>query len=278
MKDENKPFLKPEDYTEPACPFCDPTDRFPRRIPVGRVLSKLDGYVAARDTEGALRHLDYWYEEAKENRDEGGMLTVLCEKMGVLRKAELHGAAFAAADEALALVKKTDLGDDPAAGTAYLNAGTVHSAAGDFEGALPLYEEAERIYRAVLKPDDARFAGLYNNKAVVLAALERYGEARSCYHTALTVLENKEDTALDRAVTYTNLANLSEAEKGLEEGEREIEDALNEAQKLLDAPTVKSDAYAAFVFSKCAPVFAYYGRFFYAKELEERSKNIYEGS
>jgi hypothetical protein len=41
---------------------------------------------------------------------------------------------------------------------------------------------------------------------------------------------------------------------------------------------VQRDGYYAFVCEKCASVFAYYGDFLYAEELEERAKRIYEGS
>lgn len=271
-------FIKPEDYTEPTCPFCDPTDRSPRQIPVGRVLSRLDEYIAARDTRGALRHLNYWIADAKDGGDEGGLLTLLNEKMGVLRNAGQTEEAIGAANETLGLLKKMGEEELSAKGTAYLNIGTVMSAAGKNGDAHAYYEKAKEIYARTLGKGDRLYAGLYNNDAIVLARLGRYEEARASYEGALSILEAIPDGELDRAVTYTNLADLMEAQYGLEEGEEAISAYLRRARELLDSPNYMRGHYAAFVYEKCAPTFSYYGWFVYAEELKERSKSIYEGT
>ena len=272
------PYLNKEDYDEPTCLLCgEPEKKSPRQIPVGRVLEKLDEFTGTKDYDRALRHLDYWLEEARAGRDEGGVLTLLNEKMGVLRKTERHAEAEQTAEEALRLAEKMQL-SDAAAGTTFLNAATVKNAAGKPNEALPLYERAEKIYKEVLPASDARLAGLYNNMAVALARLGRFARAKECYASAIGILETLEDTFLDRAVSFVNLADLIEAEKGSEEGEREIADALGKAKELLDDPRVKQDAYAAFVYEKCAPAFSWHGWFAYADELNERSVKLYEGT
>ena len=179
---ERKPFLQPEDYLEPICPFCDPTGGQVRQIPVDRVLRKLDEYIDKNDVEGADRHLAYWLEEAKEGRDEGGMLTLLNERMGLMRNAGRHGEAVKYAEEALALVEKMGIPDEVVAGTTYLNAGTVYNAAGDAAKALPLYERAEKIYGANLGEGDSRIGGLYNNMAVTCMHLGIFERAEECYN------------------------------------------------------------------------------------------------
>ena len=103
----NDRFIKSEDYLEPDCPLCgDPFGRQPKQITLGRVIEKLDGYIADRDTDGALRHIAYWQEEARSGRDEAGFLTLQNEKMGILRNAGRTKEAGAAADEALALAER----------------------------------------------------------------------------------------------------------------------------------------------------------------------------
>ena len=271
--------VKKEDYEEPACLLCaDPYGKEPKQIPIGRALAKLDEYTAKRDTEGALRHIAYWIAEAEAGKDKGGKLTLLNERMGVLRKAGRHEEAIGTAKEALALADEPIFAGGVIVGTTYLNAGTVMSAADKPAEALPLYEKAEEIYKAALPKGDLRLAGLYNNKAVVLMRLGRTEEALNGYKAALEVLEGDDGTLLDRAVTYANLANLYEEQLGLEEGEQEIARCLRCAQALLDDGRVVKDAYAAFVYEKCAPTFLYYGWFAYAEELNERSKKIYEGT
>ena len=51
---------------------------------------------------------------------------------------------------------------------------------------------------------------------------------------------------------------------------------MNRAERLLEEYRTR-DGYYAFVCEKCATVFDYYGRFFYANELKARARRIYEG-
>lgn len=273
---ERKPFLQPEDYLEPVCPFCDPTGPRVRQIPVERVLHKLDEYVDKNDVDGADRHLAYWLEEAAAGRDEGGTLTLLNERMGLMRNAGRHEEAVRYAEKALALLEKMQIPDDTVAGTTFLNAATVYNAAGDPEKALPLYEKAEKNYEKNLDPRDSRIGGLNNNMAVTCCHLGLFDRAEKCCQKALDVMIGTKYEHLERAVTYVNMANLYEARDGLEEGEAAISLCLDRAQSLLDDGTILQNAYAAYVYEKCAPAFDYYGRFAYAAELLERAKKIYE--
>ena len=49
------------------------------------------------------------------------------------------------------------------------------------------------------------------------------------------------------------------------------------AEEILDAEPIEKNAYYAFVCSKCAPSFDYFGFFVTAQILKERAKRIYEG-
>ena len=51
-------------------------------IPMDRIIGKLDRLYEADDTAGAERLLLYWYEEAKAESDERGMLSLSGELMG----------------------------------------------------------------------------------------------------------------------------------------------------------------------------------------------------
>ena len=85
-----------------------------------------------------------------------------------------------------------------------------------------------------------------------------------------------EHGALEQAITYLNMADAAEAEKGLLDASETIDTCLETAQALLDTPTLARDGYYAFVCEKCAPTFEYYGWFAAANDLNERAKAIYE--
>ncbi len=65
---------------------------------------------------------------------------------------------------------------------------------------------------------------------------------------------------------------------GLEETIEEIEQCLKKAEKLLNSFDLIYDGNYAFICTKCAPVFRYYGYFGFADELEERAEKIYAGT
>ena len=107
-------------------------------------------------------------------------------------------------------------------------------------------------------------------------ALRRFGEACEAFLKALDIMGRVEHGALEQAITYLNLANMVEAEHGLEKGERKIGQYLDRAAALLDGAELPRDGYYAFVCEKCAPTFDYYGYFLVADDLNERARAIYE--
>ena len=244
-------------------------------IPVMRVRDKLDDYVDRKDYDGAARHLEYWRAEARALRDDRGEFVVLNEMMGVYRKKGDREKALAAAEAALALLPAIDSGDSVGAGTAYVNAGTVCDCFGDPERALEHFEAARNIYERRLDGGDARLGGLYNNMALALADLRRFEEAFRYYALALGVMERQPTGQPERAITYLNMANAAEADRGLEEAEEEISEYLRTAEELLADPAIPHNGYYAFVCEKCAPTFAYYGWFQTAADLRAAAEAIY---
>ncbi len=278
MKEEFSKMER-EDYTDPQCPFCtDPYEKEPqvRPVPTSRILDKLDEFLSRNDYAGAERLLLYWVEEAGLGCDARGEFQLRNELMGLYRKLGKKEQALQNADRALALAGEIGILQSVAGATALLNAATVRKAFGDPAGAIPLFEQARAVYEAELKPADPRLAGLYNNMSLALVDLGRFVEARALYEQAIAVLSRSPKNEPEIAITYLNLANLEEAEKGLENGADAIEAALAAAEGYLNAPGQEQNGNYAFVCEKCAPTFEYYGHFGFAAELAERAKAIYE--
>ena len=271
--------MEREDYTDPQCPFCtDQYEKEPqiRPIPTSRILDKLDDFLSKNDYAGAERLLLYWVDEAGLGHDARGEFQLRNELMGLYRKLGKKEKATQNADRALALAGEIGLLQSVAGATALLNAATVRKAFGDAAGSIPLFEQARNVYEAELKPDDPRAAGLYNNMSLSLVDLGRFAEARAFYEKALAILLRTAGNEPEIAVTYLNLANLEEAEKGLENGAEAIETALAAAENYLNTPGQAQNGNYAFVCEKCAPTFDYYGHFAFAAELTERANRIYE--
>lgn len=239
-----------------------------------RILAKLDEYLNQNDYDGAERHLLYWLAE---KRGTSASLTLYNELMGIYRKTGNEEKALGAVKNALQTVEELRLDGGIASATTYLNAATVLHAFGRAAEGLPLFEKARTIYEKALPAGDARLGGLYNNMGTALVTLGRFREADTLYQRAISVMREVKDGDLEVAVTLLNMASAVEAEKGNLAGEEEITSLLEEARALLEEHTNRN-GYYAFVLSKCAPVYRYFGHFRYAETLEGRVKSIYEGT
>lgn len=267
-------FLNREDYEEPTCPLsgCSRTER----IPTERVLEKLDADLAQNDYAAAERHLRYWETEAKALGDRRGLLTLRNEQIGLCRKQGKKAEGMRAIDDTLSLLDEVAPEASLTRGTTLINAATGLKAFGYAERALFLYREAQRIYETMLDPDDERMAGLNNNTALTLIELKQYGEAEDLLRRAVEIMRKQEHGEAEEAISWLNLADLTAARDGEEQGAERIGEYLSRAETLLNTPDLPRDGDYAFVCEKCAPVFGYYGYFMTARELTSRAKEIYE--
>ena len=236
-----------------------------------RILNILDGYLHKNDYVSAERYLLTCRDASRDAGDRRTELLAQSELMGLYRKLGRRDDALGSVDRALTLIDELDAKDQVGSATVYLNAATVYKAFSMPEASLVLFEHAREIYEKNLSPNDVLLAGLYNNMGLTLVDLGRYDEANALYRTAVGIARG----TLDEAITYLNMASAAEAEMGLVDSEETVHKYLDLAERILeDFP--KRDGYYAFVCEKCASVFSYYGRFFYEKELKERSERIYE--
>ncbi len=273
--------IGPEDYAEPRCLLCDePYGKEPevRSVPQQRIIEKNDEYLAKRDYEGAERHLLYWLEEARLGNDKRGMLVIANELIGHYRKCGVKEKALEYVDLALSLLEKLGYGNTPTAGTTYVNCATACNAFSENERSMAYFKKAQSIYESIPDISDTLLGGLYNNMGLCCKALKRFDEARAYYAKATACMTKVENGELERAITCLNVADVAAEEKGLEDGEPEIYNLLDEAYDLLKNNNAPRDGYYAFVCEKCAPVFGYYGYFLAADELSDLAKQIYERS
>ena len=278
MDDHTGP-LRPEDYVEPRCVLCEApygAEAAVHTVPQQRIIEKLDEYMSRRDYAGAERHLLYWLTEAELGGDRRGQLMLLGELAGHYRKTGEKEKSLARGEEALALLQTLDFGGTLSAGTTYVNVATACSAFGEPERALELFGQARAIYEANPLTPPEKLGGLYNNMALVCASLRRFAEAHALYDRAMDCMARVPGGALEQAITCLNRADAVAAERGEEQGEAVIAALLDRAWTLLHAPETPHGGYYAFVCEKCAPGFAYYGRFADAQELEKEAHSIYE--
>ena len=184
------------------------------RIPLVRILDRLDGFLDRNDFNSAERLLKNWAAEAEAGGDMAGALTIMNEQIGLYRKTGRETECMTAISAALDLVRKTGFEDSISGATSYINAATGYKAFGMADRALPLYGKARDIYEKMLPPKDSRLAGLYNNMALTLAELREYREAEALYLEAIEILgsptgEESAAVAANTAVGGESLAAAS---------------------------------------------------------------------
>lgn len=259
------------------CTSCKKLEKEAGRIPVSRVIEKLDSFFEHNDLESADRLLDYWQSEAVAIGDKQGELSIVNEMLGLTRRIGKKEKGDRAVQRAVELLDATGAVNTISGATILLNAATTCKAFGEPERALELYQISLDVYKCEkLDENDAKYSAFYNNFATTLVDLGRYEEALDAYEKALKITSLNSSTLLDGAITYVNMAHLYEAWHGSEA--EEITEVLEKAQMIMQSDEVERNAYYAFVCEKCAPSFDYYGYFFFAEELKERAKNIYEGN
>ncbi len=266
------------DYKEPACPLCEGKDfYYPKkdaplgRIPIDRVISKIDSLFDKNDYTQAGRLLVYWENEAKQLRDKRGELEIQSELIGFYRKQNNKEKGINSVKRALQLVEELNQGEQVSGATIFINCATALKAFGNPKDAMPLYLKSEEIYIKSLQKNDARFGGLYNNMALALAELGEFQKAEDSYFSALRVMEKAPRGEAECAITYINLAHTYE-DFGYTE---KISDCMEKAYSLLKSENLIHDGYYAFVIEKCAPSFAHFGNIEVYRQLKKEAEEIY---
>ena len=110
-------MINKEDYDEPRCVLCMDNKE---RVPMDRVIEKLDSYIENGEYERAESHLKYWLSEAEANEDRAGELVILGELMGFMRKNMRSEEAVRYAEAGISKVEKYGYSDTVTGATCIL--------------------------------------------------------------------------------------------------------------------------------------------------------------
>ena len=267
------------DYKEPQCKLCDgksfyyPDENAPKgRIPVSRIIQKLDACYNKNDYVEAGRLLFYWQKEAQSLLDLQGELSIVNELLGHLRKINDKDNGLKVIDRANELISLLKAEGNFSSATIYLNMATTLKAFNKPQKALALYDKAFEIYTKNGDKSNPYLAGFYNNKALTLVDLLDYQGAEVCYLNALKYLINTENQLTDGAITYVNMAHLYDKMQD----RTKVVDSLFKAFGLLTDENIVKNGYYAYVLEKCAPSFREFGYEKIADDFIKLSGEIYE--
>ncbi len=267
------------DYKEPSCALCGGKEFYnpsaskaDGRIPIQRIIQKLDELFNKNSYEEAGRLLEYWLGEAINLNDEFGELTLQNELIGYYRKTFQQEKGLKAIERSTFLLEKLGQLEMPSGATILLNCATAYKAFGKAEKGLELFALAEKIYDKLLEKNDERFGGLYNNTALALVDIKDYNGALKKYNLAVKVMKAVKHGKPDLAITYVNMAHVY-----YELGDKKmVTECMYNASELLFNEENVQNGYFAYVCEKCSPSFEFFGYDIISKQLKQLSKEIYE--
>ena len=258
---------------EGRCESCskEKTDR----IPIRRVVEKLDAAFSRNDLAEAGRLLAFWEKEARALADFHGLLEILSEEIGYFRRTEDRARGLAAVSEAFALIEDLGLSDSVSGATIYVNGATTMKAFGRAAEAMPYYMRAKKVLEENLPSDSYLLAALFNNMASAYDELDVFEKAEECYRAAIRILAKSVDNDGEIAVSYVNLAHLY---YDRDKTDPRIASLLETAWSYLMSERLPHDGNYAFICSKCAPSFGFFGYFARETALRRAAEEIYAGT
>lgn len=244
-------------------------------IPITRVIEKLNSLFAMNDLDSVGRLLDYWETEARNLRDDRGLLEILNEEIGYFRRVGKGDKALNAVNEAFELIERLNVGDTVSSATVYLNGATTMKAFGKAKEAILYYKKTAEIYDRELDEYDYKMAALYNNMSSAFSDIGERAICEECCFKAIEILEHNERCNGEIAVTLVNLAHLYHESDPFDE---RIYEFMDKAWELLVSNENEQDGNFAFLCSKCAPSFGFFGYFEKEAELKKLTEKIYARS
>ena len=165
--------------------------------------------------------------QAEAESDAGAVITVCNELGGYYRALSRYSDGIPLYEKALKLMCDMGLARSEHYGTTLVNYATTYTMAGDTIKALNLYTEAAEIYAEAGLGADYRLATLFNNMSFLCQDLEDYPQAQEYLEKALFILKGLEESEIEVAITYSNLANVYLAMGQIDEAKVTIKKAVD---------------------------------------------------
>lgn len=165
--------------------------------------------------------------QAEAESDAGAVITVCNELGGYYRAVSRYSDGIPLYEKALKLMRDMGLERSEHYGTTLVNYATTYTMAGDTIKALNLYTEAAEIYAEAGLGADYRLATLFNNMSFLCQDLEDYPQAQEYLEKSLFILKGLEESEIEVAITYSNLANVYLAMGQIDEAKVTIKKAVD---------------------------------------------------
>ena len=188
---------------------------------------ELDQLLAEKQFEEAEEYMKNALAKSREECDAGATISICNELGGYYRAVSRYAEGIPLYEEALELIYQLGLNGTVHHGTTLVNYATTVTLIGDAQKALDLDTAAATIFAQAGNEMSYTLATLYNNMSFLCMDLGHYDEAETSLNDALYILNTLDDTEIDVAVTYSNLAGVYIAMEKLDEAKVAVKKALD---------------------------------------------------
>ena len=168
---------------------------------------KIDELFAQNKGQEAQELMQDCLKEALHNGNLEDAVPILNELIGYCRETSQVQQSYEYADLVLRIMGKLKLEGSIPYATTLLNIANAYRAGGRLEDSLNLYQQVEDIYKQCLEPEDMLVASLFNNKSLLYQEMGSFEKAKETLLKAFAIVEKREDTVFEVAVTFSNLAS-----------------------------------------------------------------------
>ena len=169
---------------------------------------QIDQYFAIKDFKSAESYMLQALSQTKEEQDHSALVTVCNELGGFYRAFSRYAEGIPLYEQALASLDTLGMNNTEAHGTTLLNFATTLSIVGHYDAALNAYTKAASIFEGPSYTKDYRLATLYNNMSSLYQNMDQLASAEAYLYLAMEILENLEDSDIEIAITFSNLAGV----------------------------------------------------------------------
>ncbi|MCI8609400.1 MAG: tetratricopeptide repeat protein [Firmicutes bacterium] len=169
---------------------------------------QIDQLFAEKRIAEAETYMKDMLAEAEKSQDLGAIITIANELGGYYRAVSRYSEGIPLYEKALSCIEQLGLTGNEHHGTTLINYATTYTMTGDQQKALQLYQQAAEIFGAGGYALDYRLATLYNNMSYICQDLGQTSQAEEYLNHALYILKTLDDSEIEVAITYTNLAGL----------------------------------------------------------------------
>lgn len=195
-------------------------------ISVEKLYETLDELFAEKKTEQVEPFLKNILDTAEKDERYGIAVAACNELGGFFRMTSRYNEAAELYDKALQYLEYIGAGRGQDFATTQINYATTLSMSGRYDEALDMYNAAIIFFDTHGIETDYRAATLYNNMSSIYQEKGDTDTAARYLKKALSILENLEESNIEIAITYSNLANLYIKTDNIEEAEKYAEDAV----------------------------------------------------